>query len=78
MKKRKFITGLPTATTSIKTVAQAKKAIKEQHDVDIVTSILKGFKYFLEDTEEEGNNQSNGTHFKSASELIEMANDICN
>lgn len=61
----------------ITTVAQAKKEIKGQHNVDVVDSILKGQKHFLVDIEQEGENQSNGTHFATDKQLIETANDIC-
>jgi len=65
----------------ITTVEEAKKAIKEQHKVEVVESILKGQKWFLEDTllaeEEGGENQSCGTHFVTDQDLISCANDIC-
>jgi hypothetical protein len=63
----------------ITTVEEAKKAIKKQHNVEVVESILKGHKWFLEDTEAEelSPNQSAGTHFATDQELISTANDIC-
>ena len=63
----------------IKTTKEAIKAIKEQHDVKVVPSIIKGFQWFLEDTsaDEIGANQSTGTHFKTDKELIQTANEIC-
>jgi hypothetical protein len=44
--------------------------IKEKLNIDIIPSNIKGFKWYMEDTE------SDGTNFISDEEVINLANEI--
>jgi hypothetical protein len=69
------------AKQKITTIEEAKALIKEKckdYGIELEESIIKGHKWFWEDaeTDEPNQNQSQGNHFDTDEEVIELCNDI--
>jgi hypothetical protein len=63
--------------TKVTTIEEAKELIKKKCDgAKLEESVIKGHKWFLEDIEadELNQNQSQGNHFDTDEEVIDMCN----
>ena len=65
----------------VKTIEEAKALIKKKckvYGIELEESIIKGHKWFWEDaeTDELNQNQSQGTHFDTDQEVIDLCNEV--